>query len=364
MNKNITVSNYHTNTNNGNNDFEEDIIINKDELSQISIEKSDISNSSIKVTTKSHYFEDDKIGIGKNKKMSTNNISINKLKTPENSNNVNNRNKKEGVLPYNQNLNLSLIQSITNNKELEIEGQNIFCCRICHSLETTKKSPLIAPCQCSGTMKYIHLSCLAKWLELSPRCLFSIPSCELCGHIYQTGSIMKLRRIHLPTLSFSDKILNILFVLLLFIMILCATIACNYLKITEKQYVYRSASLHSTSKIIASSEGNGSFGSKVNSKLMLLAPGLSEAELIVLISTVLLFIAFFMALFTQYKAENTVFKLIIQFFWANRNWTIRTLEENERKILKTSISKNIDDQDKKLLMRDEKEITGVDCLMV
>uniref|UniRef100_A0A0N4ZF85 Uncharacterized protein n=1 Tax=Parastrongyloides trichosuri TaxID=131310 RepID=A0A0N4ZF85_PARTI len=143
-------------------------------------------------------------------------------------------------------------------------------------------------------------------------------------------------------------------------MVLCATIACNYLKITEKQYVYRSNSLHSPPKIVSSSEGFG----KINNKLILIAPGLSEAELIVLISTVLLFIAFFMALFTQYKAENTVFKLIIQFFWANRNWTIRTLEESERRILKASISKNIDDQDRKLLMRDSKENVDAECLMV
>ncbi|CEF68147.1 Zinc finger, RING-CH-type domain and Zinc finger, RING/FYVE/PHD-type domain-containing protein [Strongyloides ratti] len=330
MNNNITVSDHQIDTINEKNDSEEEVFINKEEVASMYMEKSNTSNDLVKITVKSYFTEDDRNGGGKNKKIPINNASVNKLKTPENSNNVNIRNKKEGVLPFNQNLNLSLIQSITNNKELEIEGQSIFCCRICHSLEATKKSPLIAPCRCSGTMKYIHLSCLAKWLELSPRCLFSIPSCELCGHIYQTGSILKLRRIHLPTLSFSDKILNILFILLLFIMILCAAIACNYLKITEKH------------------EGNGGFGGKVNSKLMLIAPGLT----------------FFMALFTQYKAENTVFKLIIQFFWANRNWTIRTLEENERKILKTSISKNIEDQDRKSLMRDEKENTGVDCLMV
>uniref|UniRef100_A0A0K0FXP1 RING-CH-type domain-containing protein n=1 Tax=Strongyloides venezuelensis TaxID=75913 RepID=A0A0K0FXP1_STRVS len=364
MNNNIPVCDHQSGNINEKNDFDDDNIIKYEVNSPTFIKKLDTSKSLAKDTIKSNFIEDDRIVMVKSKKVTVNNTSITKSKTPDSYNHNSNCNKKERILPYNQNLNLSLIQNITNNKELEIEGQSLFCCRICHSLEASKKSPLIAPCRCSGTMKYIHLSCLAKWLELSPRCLFSIPSCELCGHIYQTGSLMKLRKIHLPTLSFSDKILNILFILLLFIMILCATIACNYLKITEKQYVYRSTSLHSASKIIASSEGNGGFGGKVNSKLMLIAPGLSEAELIVLISTVLLFIAFFMALFTQYKAENTVFKLIIQFFWANRNWTIRTLEENERKILKASISKNIDNQDRKSLMRDEKENTDIDCLVV
>ena len=35
-------------------------------------------------------------------------------------------------------------------------------CRVCY--ENDSKEPLIAPCSCSGSMKYIHKSCLQKWL--------------------------------------------------------------------------------------------------------------------------------------------------------------------------------------------------------
>ncbi len=38
-------------------------------------------------------------------------------------------------------------------------------CRICYCDEKEMESPLIQPCSCSGTMRYIHLICLQKWLK-------------------------------------------------------------------------------------------------------------------------------------------------------------------------------------------------------
>ncbi len=40
-------------------------------------------------------------------------------------------------------------------------------CRICYCSEEEVDSPLINPCCCSGTMKYIHLSCLQQWYIIS-----------------------------------------------------------------------------------------------------------------------------------------------------------------------------------------------------
>ena len=37
-------------------------------------------------------------------------------------------------------------------------------CRICLSEESSSSDPLINPCKCSGSMKWIHLECLRKWL--------------------------------------------------------------------------------------------------------------------------------------------------------------------------------------------------------
>lgn len=45
------------------------------------------------------------------------------------------------------------------------EAPQIFC-RICHSEESDfVRNPLLAPCLCSGSMKYIHLGCLRKQAE-------------------------------------------------------------------------------------------------------------------------------------------------------------------------------------------------------
>ena len=38
-------------------------------------------------------------------------------------------------------------------------------CRVCYTDDNTEDSPLIQPCRCSGSMKYIHLACLRKWID-------------------------------------------------------------------------------------------------------------------------------------------------------------------------------------------------------
>lgn len=62
-------------------------------------------------------------------------------------------------------------------------------CRICLADETTLENPLISPCKCAGTMRYIHLLCLREWLKnrLKTRqtghsisYFFKSLNCELC----------------------------------------------------------------------------------------------------------------------------------------------------------------------------------------
>lgn len=52
------------------------------------------------------------------------------------------------------------------------ESQNI--CRICHSLGD---EPLITPCQCSGSAKHVHATCLLTWFKKAVK-----NTCELCQH--------------------------------------------------------------------------------------------------------------------------------------------------------------------------------------
>ncbi|KAJ5988412.1 hypothetical protein N7481_003622 [Penicillium waksmanii] len=47
-------------------------------------------------------------------------------------------------------------------------------CRICHG-EGTMEEPLFYPCKCSGSIKFVHQSCLVEWLAHSQK-----KHCELC----------------------------------------------------------------------------------------------------------------------------------------------------------------------------------------
>jgi len=55
------------------------------------------------------------------------------------------------------------------------------------------KNPLLAPCSCTGSSRYIHLECLQKWLARSrtdysfedcTTTIYKISSCELCNTKY------------------------------------------------------------------------------------------------------------------------------------------------------------------------------------
>ena len=77
-----------------------------------------------------------------------------------------------------------------NTKETN-EIQTNKACRICYLDEEVPENPLVQPCICSGSMKYIHLNCLKKWLNTSvfikieTNPVYNIylckkPECELC----------------------------------------------------------------------------------------------------------------------------------------------------------------------------------------
>lgn len=55
-----------------------------------------------------------------------------------------------------------------------LSNSNGDICRICHC-EADAENPLLSPCYCSGSLKYVHQSCLRQWLAAS-----DTRSCELC----------------------------------------------------------------------------------------------------------------------------------------------------------------------------------------
>jgi len=66
-------------------------------------------------------------------------------------------------------------------------------CRICWNLGTSDESnsdnPLVTPCKCSGSQRYVHSQCLAKWISVSARS----EQCPSCLGMYR-GIIIYSRR--------------------------------------------------------------------------------------------------------------------------------------------------------------------------
>ncbi|XP_043294305.1 E3 ubiquitin-protein ligase MARCHF1 isoform X1 [Cervus canadensis] len=55
-------------------------------------------------------------------------------------------------------------------------SDHLHACRICHC-EGDEESPLITPCRCTGTLRFVHQACLHQWIKSSDtRC------CELCKY--------------------------------------------------------------------------------------------------------------------------------------------------------------------------------------
>ncbi len=62
----------------------------------------------------------------------------------------------------------------TNSKGKEKSMEDADTCRICRG-ESSTEEPLFYPCKCSGSIKFVHQSCLMEWLSHSQK-----KHCELC----------------------------------------------------------------------------------------------------------------------------------------------------------------------------------------
>ncbi|XP_078533139.1 E3 ubiquitin-protein ligase MARCHF1 isoform X2 [Lissotriton helveticus] len=73
-------------------------------------------------------------------------------------------------------------------------------CRICHC-EGDDESPLITPCRCTGTLCFVHQSCLHQWIKSSDtRC------CELCKYDFIMETKLKpLRKWEKLQMSTSER---------------------------------------------------------------------------------------------------------------------------------------------------------------
>ena len=113
------------------------------------------------------------------------NISFNG--SQNNNNNINNvKNlvevQEQPKNKLNKNSTVENANSNTNNskKILKKNSQKSNkICRICYMEESEEDNPLVHPCICSGSMKYIHLKCLKHWINT--RSFEKVESNELCS---------------------------------------------------------------------------------------------------------------------------------------------------------------------------------------
>ncbi|KAL3288983.1 hypothetical protein HHI36_003426 [Cryptolaemus montrouzieri] len=80
-------------------------------------------------------------------------------------------------------------EKIDLKRSMELKNSSLISipstvCRICHT--NTANERLLSPCYCKGSLAYVHLSCLERWLNQSSRSY-----CELC--LYQYNAVETLR---------------------------------------------------------------------------------------------------------------------------------------------------------------------------
>lgn len=126
------------------------------------------------------------------------------------------------------------IPSLYSLAQSDVSGEPL--CRICHCCWPSDSSDrLISPCRCSGSLQYVHVSCLMHWLDISSRKLHRPAVCELCLYKYRRRRVLKYREMKMPQCADKDVRYYTMFVVAIVLMIMSAlaTVVCFQL---EKTY--------------------------------------------------------------------------------------------------------------------------------
>ncbi|XP_034478405.1 uncharacterized protein LOC117784705 [Drosophila innubila] len=85
----------------------------------------------------------------------------------------------------NLNLNLSLnVECEASQSSDSMPSIGSLVCRICHNADNPEQ--LVSPCLCKGSLTYVHVHCLERWISTS-RCTI----CELCQFHYNTEQTLR-----------------------------------------------------------------------------------------------------------------------------------------------------------------------------
>ena len=109
--------------------------------------------------------------------------------------------------------NISNNNNNSKNIIYNTEPNEMHYCRICYQKEINKNDPLICPCKCYGSMKFVHLSCLKNNINLKihkkhDKCydmyLFQNYNCEICLSTFPKYLIIKNKKVNLLELDTSN----------------------------------------------------------------------------------------------------------------------------------------------------------------
>ena len=144
---------------------------------------------------------------------------------------------------------------------------------------------------------------------------------------------MQISNWRFPECSLKDKILHLFFIVSVCLMISCAavTILCfkevryNF-KLKIRMYFWTiftsipDADLETCPKNYFQDKNSTSYNRGIQDSLRYHTGELSPPEMITLSCGVLFFLAFFLAMYVEVKAKNTVYQLISKFFYMNHEW--------------------------------------------
>ena len=99
------------------------------------------------------------------------------------------------------------------------------CCRICHS--RSEEEELISPCKCSGSLRFVHHSCLNIWLNMPAKS--NKKQCELCKFDYlfkiEPKSFLEWKKLALTLPERQKLVCLIVITLLMFITVISTAAA-------------------------------------------------------------------------------------------------------------------------------------------
>jgi len=143
-----------------------------------------------------------------------------RIKETKKKNHIQNNSKKLTNLVHDNSNLIDINPKITYNNQLKNKKINIKSyekrCRICY--DDDKQEKLINPCKCDGSIKFVHQSCLEKWIETSKR-----DDCPQCKYKYIKKKICNYPKLEFLTINRNIKIISL-------ITLFVSVILCSYIK--------------------------------------------------------------------------------------------------------------------------------------